>query len=106
MSLGEVLASGAVGVACGVVLNVFYLAVRHAWPENYFGLGGSVDPVVSRNIWRYVLFRFVPPFVMIAAAAITSERLGYSATFSVLVAVIVHIIRPFCDIVTRASRQR
>ncbi len=51
-------ASG-VGAACGVVLNVFYLAVRHAWPENYFGLDGSVDPVVSRNIMRYALFRLL-----------------------------------------------
>lgn len=106
MSAGEIVAAGAVGTACGIVLNVFYLAVRHAWPENYFGLGGSVDPVVSRNIGRYALFRFAPPFVMVAAAGITGDRLGYSAAVSVLVAVLVHVVRPLHDIIVRALHRQ
>lgn len=106
MSVGEIGGAGSVGVVCGLVLNVFYLAVRHAWPENYFGLGGSVDPIVSRNINRFATFRFVPPFIIAAAAALTSERLGYSAVVAVLVALFVHLVRPLGDIVARASRHQ
>lgn len=106
MSVGEIVGASGVGAACGVVLNVFYLAVRHAWPENYFGLGGSVDPVVSRNIMRYALFRLLPPFVMVAAAGLTSERLGYSSAVAALVAVLVHITRPLQDIMVRGSRRQ
>ena len=106
MTIGDISGAGSVGVVCGLVLNVFYLAVRHAWPENYFGLGGSVDPIVSRNISRYVTFRFVPPFIIAAATGLTSERLGYSAVLAVLVALFVHLVRPLRDIVARVSRRQ
>lgn len=105
MSAPSVITAAAVGAACGVVLNVLYMAVKHAWPENYFGLEGSVDPVVSRNVARYAGFRFAPPFITASAAGITSDRLGHSAAISVVTAMVVHLVRPSGDILARA-RQR
>lgn len=106
MAVSEFAAATAVGFACGLVLNVFYIVVRHAWPQNYFGLDGTVDPIVSRNILRYTLFRFAPPFIMAAAASLTSERLGYSAALGVSVAVLVHVIRPLHDVMVRVQRRQ
>jgi hypothetical protein len=91
------LAALLIGGASGVVLNIFYMTVKHVWPENYFGLDGSVDPVVSRNIARYLVFRFVPPAVMIGVAALTSERLGGDALLAALAALLVHIARLVVD---------
>jgi hypothetical protein len=55
-------------------LNIFYLCLKHVWPENYFGLSGSVDPIVSRNLLRWGVFRYAPPMIMAAAASLTAER--------------------------------
>lgn len=74
--VSKIAVSVVAGLVCGVFLNIFYLSLRHVWPENYFGLAGSVDPVVSRNLPRWAIFRLIPPAIAAAAAALTTERAG------------------------------
>jgi hypothetical protein len=58
----------------GFLLNIFYVSLKHVWPQNYFGLSGSVDPIISRNLVRWTVFRFVPPVIAAAAASLTAQR--------------------------------
>lgn len=102
------IASVLVGIAFGIIVNIFYAAVRHTWPENYFGLDGSVDPVVSRNAYRYVVFRFIPPFVAVAASALTVERFGGGPLLAGMATAVIHILRlvPAAINAGRAGRRR
>jgi hypothetical protein len=79
------------GVACGLFLNIFYLSLKHVWPQNYFGLSGSVDPVVSRNLARWAVFRLIPPAIAAAAASITAERAGGIYWLAGAVAIVLHV---------------
>jgi uncharacterized membrane protein len=83
--------SFSIGLFCGWLVNVFYVAVKHVWPFNYFGLDGSVDPIVSRNLLRYILFRFVPPGFGFAAAVLTVERMGGSLWWAYAGCAISHV---------------
>ncbi len=78
------------GVVCGGLLNVFFAAVKHQWPANYFDINASVDPLVSRNMTRYLIFRFSPPLLVFGAAAVTADNLKTSPWLAALVALIVH----------------
>lgn len=105
-NLSEILSSIAVGAFCGLLLNVFFLAVKHEWPTNYFNLMGSVDPMISRNFVRYSIFRFVPPVVGVLAASITTERMGGSVTWAVVAALLMHLHRVLFGILRDLSRAR
>lgn len=79
------------GIACGLFLNIFYLSLKHVWPENYFGLSGSVDPVVSRNLPRWAVFRLIPPVIAAAAASITAERADGYYWVAGAVTIVLHV---------------
>lgn len=102
------IASILVGITFGIILNILYSAVRHTWPENYFGLDGSVDPIISRNAYRYLIFRFVPPFVAVAASALTAERFGGRPLLAGMATAVIHILRlvPAAINAGRAGRRR
>jgi hypothetical protein len=68
------LTSATAGLALGFLLNIFYVSLKHVRLQNYFGLSKSVDPIVSRNIVRWTVFRFVPPVIAAAAASLTAQR--------------------------------
>lgn len=87
------------GFVFGFLLNVFYVAVKHVWPANYFGLSSTVDPIISRNLTRYLIFRFVPPALAVAAAAVTSDRNDGSPWLATIIVLIVH-----CRKIVRAVR--
>jgi hypothetical protein len=89
----EILASAGIGLFCGLLLNVFYVVVKHEWPANYFGIGGSVDPIISRNVIRYSLFRLAPPAIAALAAATTAERANGHTFVTVAVVLVVHLVR-------------
>jgi hypothetical protein len=90
---GQIIPAIAAGLICGVVLNVLYLCLKHVWPENYFGLSGSVDPIVSRNLLRWALFRLVPPMLGAAAASLTAERSDAWPWLAAGITAMVHLTR-------------
>lgn len=91
--LSKIVLSLLAGLSCGLLLNVFYLALKHVWPDNYFGLSGSVDPVVSRNLPRWAVFRLVPPAIAGAAAALTAERAEGFVWVALVAALVIHVWR-------------
>lgn len=91
-TFGHVAAAIAIGTSCGLIANVFFVAVKHEWPANYFQLDSTVDPVVSRNARRYLIFRFAPPGLLFAAASVTAERASLSPWVAVASALVVHSI--------------
>lgn len=103
-----VLGSTLSGIAFGLLLNIFYSALKHAWPDNYFGLAGSVDPVVSRNAVRCLIFRFAPPFVAVVSSSLTAERFGGTAWLAGAATTVVHAGRliPAAINAGRATRRR
>lgn len=93
------------GLACGFLLNIFYVSLKHVWPENYFGLSGTVDPIVSRNLPRWAVFRLVPPVIAAAAASLTAERAEAYVWVAVGVTIIVHVQRLIRASVISAHRR-
>lgn len=93
------------GASCGLLLNIFYVTLKHVWPENYFGLSGSVDPIVSRNLPRWAIFRLVPPAIAAAAAALTAERAHSFVWVAAGVAIAVHVSRLVRATATSAKRR-
>ncbi|WP_116450524.1 hypothetical protein [Blastococcus litoris] len=81
------------GLFCGLVLNVLYTCLKHVWPQNYFGLSGSVDPVVSRNMGRWGAFRLIPPVLASASAAVTADRIDGYPWLAAGLAALVHLQR-------------
>lgn len=62
--------------ASAATLHIFYTAVRHQWPQNYYSLEVStVDYQVSRSLFRYLSFRLVPTFLVFLFATVTVDRL-------------------------------
>ena len=68
----------ALALVGALVLRGVYTTVRTRWPMHYFDLGESVglavDPVVSRSMGRYVLFRVGPVFVVATFVVVTAAR--------------------------------
>ena len=103
--LSKIVVSLVAGLACGCFLNVFYLSLKHVWPENYFGLSGSVDPVVSRNLVRWAVFRLTPPAIAAAAAALTSERAGAYPWVAAGIATALHVRLLLLAVIASARRK-
>jgi hypothetical protein len=104
--MGPAVAATLSGLICGSLLNIFYKCLKHVWPQNYFGLSGSVDPIVSRNLVRWTVFRFLPPAVAVAAASLTAERYGGPPLLAGVLAAVVHLQRIVRESVSQARRRR
>lgn len=75
-------------------MNVAYRALNGNWPERYFGAAGSVDVDTSRNIFRYVIFRYSLPLVASAISVNTTANLSSaSGWWSVLGLTLSHLSR-------------
>lgn len=102
----EVLKALSIGLVCGLLLTMLYVAVKNQWPHNYFYMDSSIDPVVSRNLPRYMFFRFVPPALVFSAAGVTADRLGVNAWIAVLSAVAAHSYGLLSAVLTAVRRRR
>jgi len=66
----------AIGVGLASALGLYmYSSAEHHWPDNYFSVGPSVDPIVSRRLGRYTLFRLGPVYLAAVFTAVTVHRL-------------------------------
>ena len=74
-------------------LSAFYRSVRSNWPENYFLMSTTRDPIITRSITHYVLYRVVPVFVCCLFVGVSLDRgstpdlLGYSPAAVCILAV-------------------
>ena len=83
--------AGSYGVVAAVLLNVFFGAVRHRWPESYSTLSGALEAFVIRSLGHYLLFRTVPVYMAAVFLAVTVDRLDLESSVAVAVMAIVHI---------------
>lgn len=82
-----------IALVCGTgFLYVFYWAVKSSWPEAYFNFRSSTDPIISRSIARYLLFRTLPYFVVGLFVSVTLDRLGEASLVPALLTAILHTL--------------
>jgi hypothetical protein len=75
-----------------VILRAFYAAFESQWPQHYFGGTRSVDPVISRTLFRYVAFRSGPVLLASIAAGAVAARLNLPRAPLVIAVVTVHAL--------------
>lgn len=99
-----------IGIAAAIGLYMLYQAAEHRWPDNYFSVGPSVDPLVSRKLGRYALFRLGPVFLAGAFAAVTANRLHNPVPVALLTLGAVHLantsLLALARILRRSDRRR
>ena len=104
------LAGVAIGLATALGLLMLYQAAANEWPDNYFSVGPSVDPLVSRKLGKYALFRLGPVLLAGAFASSTASRVGAEPTIAVVTLGAAHLgltnLRAIWRIVKRADRAR
>lgn len=81
----------AIGALASAFLSVFYLSVRHHWPENYSSVKSTVDLHTRYNGFRYVLFRIAPVYLTAVFAAVTARRLGTSVPATLTTLLYIHL---------------
>ncbi len=72
-------------------LHAFYRGVQHKWPNSYYTLPASADPIVSRRLPRYLLFRFGPVYAVAVFVAVTMARLREAVVLSLALMLLLHI---------------
>jgi len=83
---------------------MLYSAAAHQWPDNYFSVGTSVDPMVSRKLTKYALFRLGPVFLAGAFVAVTTRRLHDPAWLGLLLMGAIHLGHTHIRAVVRTVR--
>lgn len=82
-----------VAAAAGAAfLYLFYGTVRSSWPESYFRFDSSTDPIISRSVWKYLLYRIVPYFVVGVFISVTLDRAGEPSFLAVNGAALLHTV--------------
>jgi hypothetical protein len=100
-----VIESVLVGLATAVGLWMLYSAAAHEWPDSYFSVGPSVDPMVSRKLGKYALFRLGPVFLAGAFAAVTARRLHDPVCLAVGALGVAHVAHTNALAITRTVRR-
>ncbi|HEY3718424.1 MAG TPA: hypothetical protein VGL39_28200 [Jatrophihabitantaceae bacterium] len=95
-----------VGAATALGLFMLYSAAAHRWPDSYFSGGPSVDPVVSRKLGKYALFRLGPVFLAAAFAAVTADRLDSPVWLAALSLGAIHVSHTSGFAIARIVRRR
>ncbi|WP_223274061.1 hypothetical protein, partial [Nocardia cerradoensis] len=72
--------------------QLFYAAIKTNWPTSYYAASDLVGAWLSASGWRYVLFRFVPVF-MVTLCAMKDLQHSLSARFRVaLMIALIHVL--------------
>lgn len=66
------------GVFAAVLLQTFYSSVGQQWPQSYSSARTALHSFVRASLFKYLLFRTVPVYLMAVLTAATTARLkGY-----------------------------
>lgn len=79
------------GVVAAVFLQIFYASVQHRWPENYYSLQSSMDPVISRHLSVYLSFRSVPVYLASVFLTVSMYRIGGNSAAALSVMALLHL---------------